>query len=140
MDLTWHDERSALNAIDRLQRIGASWLRGFRTHNVAYADDTFTQYKGAQTSAMDQAAHHARSCEVVQMLARLAETRAAHEQGSDPEFTIDQMIERDTGGRDVAARVGSSELIPKRSPAALRTPPKSASTASISISMTSRPP
>src|SRR5215469_7879726 len=104
---TWRARRTLL---DRLQRIGASWLRGFRAHNVAYADDTFTQYKGAQASAMDQAAHHARSCEVVQMLARLAETRAAHEHGSDPEFTIDQMIERDTGGHDVAARVGSSEL------------------------------
>ena len=29
------------------------------------------------------------------MLARLAQTRAAHEHGSDPEFTIDQMIGRD---------------------------------------------
>src|SRR5580693_6858352 len=61
---------------------------------------------------MDQTAHHAMYCEVVQMLARLAETRAAHEHRADPEFTVDEMVERDTGRRDVAAGVGSGELDP----------------------------
>jgi hypothetical protein len=79
-------------------------------------------------------------CEVVQMLARLAETRAAHEHGADPEFTVDEMIERDTGRRDVVAGVGSGELDPAPFPSALSTPPKSASTASISIRVPSRPP
>src|SRR5580692_7217640 len=46
------------------------------------------------------------------MLARLAETRAAHEHGANPEITIDEVIERDTGGRDVAAGVRSGELDP----------------------------
>jgi hypothetical protein len=41
--------------------------------------------------------------EVVQVFARLAETCAAHEHGADPEFTVDEMIERDTGRHDVAA-------------------------------------
>ena len=50
------------------------------------------------------------------MLARLAETRAAHEHRADPEFTVDEMIERDTGRRDVAAGVGSGELDPKPFP------------------------
>jgi hypothetical protein len=89
---------------------------------------------------MDQGAHHAVLREVVQMLARLAETRAAHEHGADPKFTVDEMIERDTGRRDVAAGVASASLIPNRSPSAFRTLPKSASTAPISISVTSRPP
>jgi len=61
---------------------------------------------------MDQTAPHAMKCEVVQMLARLAETRAAHKHGADPEFTVDEMIERDTGRRDVVAGVGSGELDP----------------------------
>ena len=47
--------------------------------------------------------------EFVQVLARLAETRAAHEHGADPEFAVDEMIERDTR-RDVAAGVRSGEL------------------------------
>jgi hypothetical protein len=38
---------------------------------------------------MDQAAHYAMLRELVQMLARLAETRVAHEHGADPEFTVD---------------------------------------------------
>ncbi len=46
------------------------------------------------------------------MFARLAETRAAHKHGAAPEFTVDEMIERDTGRRDVAAGVGSGELDP----------------------------
>jgi hypothetical protein len=39
---------------------------------------------------MDQAAHHALSCEVVQMLTWFAETRAPHEHGADAEFTVDE--------------------------------------------------
>jgi len=50
------------------------------------------------------------------MLARLAEARAAHEHRADPEFTVDEMIERDTGRRDVAAGVGSGDLDPKPFP------------------------
>src|SRR5262249_3449271 len=65
---------------------------------------------------MDQAAHHAMSCEVVQMLARLAETRAAHEHGAHAAVTVDEMIEGDAGRCDVAVRVGSGELDPEAFP------------------------
>src|SRR5580704_6259307 len=65
---------------------------------------------------MDQPTHHTMQCEVIQMLARLAETRAAHEHGADPEFTVDEMIEWDTGRRDIAAGVGGDELDPEPFP------------------------
>ena len=59
---------------------------------------------------MNQTVHNAMLREILQMLTRLAETRAPHEHGADPEFTVDEMIEWDTGRRDVAARVGGGEL------------------------------
>src|SRR5215469_6611120 len=59
---------------------------------------------------MNQTVHNAMLRENLQMLARLAETRAPHEHGSDPEFTVDEMIEWNIGRRDVAARVGGGEL------------------------------
>src|SRR5215472_3139750 len=65
---------------------------------------------------MDQTAQNAVLREVFQMLARLAETRAAHEHGADPEFAVDEMIERDTGRRDVAASVGRGDLDPEAFP------------------------
>jgi hypothetical protein len=89
---------------------------------------------------MDQTAHNATLREVVQVLTRLAEARAAHKHGADLKFTVDEMIERHTGCHDVAAGFSASSLIPSRSPEALSTPPESASTASTSISVTSRPP
>jgi len=46
------------------------------------------------------------------MLTWFAETRAPHEHGADAEFTVDEVIERDTGRRDVAAGVGSGKLDP----------------------------
>ena len=46
------------------------------------------------------------------MLARPTETRAPHEHGADP-GPVDEMIERDTGRRDVAARFGSGKLDPE---------------------------
>ena len=62
---------------------------------------------------MDQATHHAALGEVIQVLARLTETRATQERGADPEFTVDEMIERDAGSRDVAAGLRSGELDPE---------------------------
>ena len=50
------------------------------------------------------------------MLARLAETRAAHEHGAKPEFTVDEMIEGDTGRCDVAAGTRSGEFDPEPFP------------------------
>src|ERR1700730_1019459 len=66
---------------------------------------------------MDETGHHATLREIVQMLARLAETRAPHEHRADPKFTADEMIERDTGRRDVAAgirRGGPDTELPPR--------------------------
>jgi hypothetical protein len=39
------------------------------------------------------------------MLARLTQTRAAHEHSADPKFTIREVVERDAGGHDVTAGV-----------------------------------
>jgi hypothetical protein len=74
------------------------------------------------------------------MFARLAQTCAAHEHGADPKFMVDEMIERDTGRRDVAAAVRDGELDSEPLPRGVEYATESASTASISISVTSRPP
>ena len=62
---------------------------------------------------MDQPAHHATPRKVFQMLAWLTETRAVHEHGSDQKFTVDEMIERNPGRRDVTAAVPGGELDPE---------------------------
>jgi hypothetical protein len=41
---------------------------------------------------MNQAAYNAVLREILQMLARLAETRAAHQHSADVKFAIDEMI------------------------------------------------
>ena len=62
---------------------------------------------------MDQATQHARLCELLQMLAWLAKTSAAHEYGADLKFTVDEMIERNTARHYVAAGFLGSELDPE---------------------------
>ena len=59
---------------------------------------------------MNQTAQDAMMREVLQMLARLAETRATHQHGADMKFAIDEMIQRNTGCRNVAASFGGGEL------------------------------
>jgi hypothetical protein len=44
---------------------------------------------------MDQTAHNAVLRDVLQMLARLAKTRAAHEHRADAKFVVDKMIQWD---------------------------------------------
>jgi hypothetical protein len=56
-------------------------------------DDTFAQDLSPQTSAMDQTAHDAMLRELLQILARLAKARAAHEHPTDAKFTVDEMIQ-----------------------------------------------
>jgi hypothetical protein len=103
-------------------------------------DDAFAQDLSPQPSAMDQTAHDAMLREFFQILARLAKARTAHEHRTDAKFTVDEMIQWDTRGRNVTAGVRGSELDSERPPAALSTPRKSASMVSISITVTSRPP
>src|SRR5258708_39340160 len=81
-----------------------------RTREVDDEDDTFAQDLGPRPPAMDQTVHHATLREVLQMLARLAETRAAHEHRADQKITVNEMIERNTRRHDIAAGVGSGEL------------------------------
>jgi hypothetical protein len=52
------------------------WLRVFRAYGVANADNVRAQNLRPEAPAMYQAAHHATLRDVVQMLARFAETRA----------------------------------------------------------------
>jgi hypothetical protein len=73
-------------------------------------DDAFAQDLSTQPSAMDQTAHDAMLREFLQILARLAKARAAHEHRTDAKFTVDEMIQWDTRGRNVAAGVRGSEL------------------------------
>jgi len=73
-------------------------------------DEAFAQNLSPQTSAMDQTAHDAMVREFLQILARLAETRAAHEHRTDAKFMVDEMIQWDTRGRNVAAGVRGREL------------------------------
>lgn len=65
---------------------------------------------------MEQTAHDATLREVVQMLARFAETCAAHENRADSKFAVNKMIERDTARRDVAAGIRSGEFDPEPLP------------------------
>jgi hypothetical protein len=85
---------------------------GFRANGVADVDDAFAQDLSPQTSGVVQTAHDAMLREFLQILARLAKARAAHEHRTNAKFTVDEMIERDTGRRDVAASVSSGELYP----------------------------
>jgi hypothetical protein len=72
-------------------------------------DDAFAQYLCPQTSSMDQTAHDAMLREFLQILARLAKTRAAHEHRTDTKFTVDEMIQWDTRVGDSPPE-GSAEL------------------------------
>jgi hypothetical protein len=81
-------------------------------HNVADVDNAFVQNLRPEAPAMDQTTHNTALCEVLQMLARLAETRATHEYRPDSKFTIDKMIERDTRCCDVSAGFCSGEPDP----------------------------
>ena len=49
-----------------------------RVNGIANTDEAFGQDLSPQPPTMNQAAHNAMLCEVLQMLARLAETHAAH--------------------------------------------------------------
>jgi hypothetical protein len=59
---------------------------------------------------MDQPAHHSLLGEALEVLARLAETRADHEDGPYPELAVHEVVERNAGGRDVPSGLGRREL------------------------------
>jgi hypothetical protein len=58
---------------------------------IANTDEALGQNLSSQPPAMNQAAHNAMLCEVLQMLTRL-ETHAAHQHSADVKFAIDEMI------------------------------------------------
>src|SRR5919108_3243788 len=78
--------------------------------DVADADRALGQDLGAQTSAMDQAFHHARHRQLVEILARLAQARPAQAYRPDPERAADEMVEWNALRRDVASCLGRREL------------------------------
>src|SRR5260370_42624323 len=59
---------------------------------------------------MDQPAHHSLLGEALEVLARLAEARADHEDGPYPELAVHEVVERNAGGRDVPSGLGRREL------------------------------
>jgi hypothetical protein len=91
-------------------------LPRFRTHSVAEANYALAQYQGPAGLRDGSGRSSRRLGEAIQVLAWLTETRATQERGAHPEFTVDQMIERDAGSRDVAAGLRSGDLDPEPFP------------------------
>ena len=73
-------------------------------------DDAFIQNQRPETPTMDQTAHNPNLRETLQILARLAQACATHKNSTNAKFTVDEMIEWDTQGRNVAAGVGGGKL------------------------------
>jgi hypothetical protein len=59
---------------------------------------------------MHQTTHDSRLSKIIQMLARLTQTRAAHEHGADPKFTLREVVEWDAAGHDVTASVSGGKF------------------------------
>jgi hypothetical protein len=72
-------------------------------------DDTLVENSPSQTCTMIECTSYPRFRELFQMLARFRETRAAQENRADSEFTINKVTEWNSGGRQVAAGIRSSD-------------------------------
>src|SRR5262245_55446983 len=84
------------------------------TDDVADADQAFGQDLGAEPAAMEEPAHQpGPRGQLLEVLARLAETRAAHAHAADQEHAVDEVIERDARRCDVATSLGRGELDPQ---------------------------
>src|SRR5438309_1425095 len=70
----------------------------------------FSAYLRAQPAAMDERRHDAVAREAVQVLARLAEPRAAQPHLADAEHAVHQVVERYTARRHVATCLGRRDL------------------------------
>jgi hypothetical protein len=72
---------------------------------VTDSDDAIGQDLGTQAAAMDEGGQNFGLCEAGEMLARLAQADAAQAHFTDLKFFIDEMVEGDTLGDDVAAGI-----------------------------------
>src|SRR5207237_9648485 len=82
----------------------------FGPYDVADPDDTLAENLRAQPAAMDERRHDAVAREAVQVLARLAEPRAAQPHLADAEHAVQQVVERYTARRHVAKCMGRRDL------------------------------
>jgi hypothetical protein len=68
-------------------------------------DNTLVENSVSQTCTMGERTPYPRFREFFQMLARFRKTRAAQENRADPEFTINEVTEWNSGGHHVAAGI-----------------------------------
>src|SRR5580658_2649719 len=72
-------------------------------------NDAFVQDQCSETSTMNQTAHDTTLRELLQIFARLAKARAAHDHSPDEKFLIYEVVKRDTRGCNVTPGIRGAE-------------------------------